>query len=61
MNKFVMMYCNIWTVLESFAPAQGDMHSRRALSIHPAIEWDSACNSNFNGTWQWIKIQENSH
>ena len=37
------MYCNIWTtrVLESFAPARGDMHSPqatgRALSIHPAM------------------------
>ena len=39
MNKFVMMYCNTWTtrppgecwrVLESFAPARGDMHSPRA-------------------------------
>ena len=51
MNKFVMMYCNICTghlptgrVLESFAPARGDMHSPRTSVKYTPCNYTGSTN-----------------
>ena len=56
MNKFVMMYCNIWTTrLESFAPARGDMHPPRAtVKYTPCINNDKAWQSHI--TLQFLPL-----